>query len=103
MFWADSLGSNYIYSRLEEWSNLYGGFFKPCAYLSERAAKGDPLVRNLELVFVNHIKMREIYDTGSISIISMACISIHACGKCFFLKWFSKAAFENIRSCIIIL
>ncbi|KAA8548946.1 hypothetical protein F0562_000630 [Nyssa sinensis] len=40
MFWADSLGSKYICSRLEEWSNVYGGFFKPCAYLTERAAKG---------------------------------------------------------------
>ena len=55
MFWADSLGSKYIYSRLEEWSNLYGGFFKPCEYLAERAAKGAPLVRNLELLFVHHI------------------------------------------------
>ncbi|KAG6575075.1 hypothetical protein SDJN03_25714, partial [Cucurbita argyrosperma subsp. sororia] len=43
MFWADSLGSKYIYSRLEEWSKLYGGFFKPCAYLAERAAQGATL------------------------------------------------------------
>ncbi|KAL7080912.1 hypothetical protein ACP275_14G007900 [Erythranthe tilingii] len=43
VFWADSLGSKYICSRLEEWSNLYGGFFKPCSYLAERAAKGAPL------------------------------------------------------------
>ncbi|KAH7856829.1 hypothetical protein Vadar_005949 [Vaccinium darrowii] len=43
MFWADSLGSAYICSRLEEWSNMYGGFFKPCAYMAERAAKGAPL------------------------------------------------------------
>ncbi|KAK6122608.1 hypothetical protein DH2020_043644 [Rehmannia glutinosa] len=43
MFWADSLGSKYICSRLEEWSNSYGGFFKPCSYLAERAAKGAPL------------------------------------------------------------
>lgn len=48
MFWADSLGSKYIYSRLEAWSNLYGGFFKPCAYLAERAAKGAPLSSPLE-------------------------------------------------------
>ncbi|CAL5337879.1 unnamed protein product [Camellia sinensis] len=41
MFWADSLGSKYICSKLEEWSNVYdGGFFKPCAYLAERATKG---------------------------------------------------------------
>ncbi|KAH8495042.1 hypothetical protein H0E87_018285 [Populus deltoides] len=43
MFWADSLGSKYIYSRLEEWSKTYGEFFKPCAFLAERAAKGAPL------------------------------------------------------------
>ncbi|CAL5407188.1 unnamed protein product [Camellia sinensis] len=41
MLWADSLGSKYICSKLEEWSNVYdGGFFKPCAYLVERATKG---------------------------------------------------------------
>lgn len=49
MFWADSLGSKYIYSRLEEWSNMYGGFFKPCAFLAERAAKGAPLSAPLEM------------------------------------------------------
>ncbi|KAK6254475.1 Enoyl-CoA hydratase/isomerase - like 9 [Theobroma cacao] len=43
MFWADSLGSKYIYSRLEDWSKMYGDFFKPCAFLAERAAKGAPL------------------------------------------------------------
>jgi len=46
IFWADSLGSKYIYSRLAEWSKLYGEFFKPCAYLAARAAKGISLVRN---------------------------------------------------------
>ncbi|XP_022958921.1 glyoxysomal fatty acid beta-oxidation multifunctional protein MFP-a-like isoform X1 [Cucurbita moschata] len=56
MFWADSLGSNYIYSRLEEWSKQYGGFFKSCGYLAERATQGATLVRNLhanltELIF----------------------------------------------------
>ncbi|KAJ4841285.1 hypothetical protein Tsubulata_009570 [Turnera subulata] len=40
MFWADSVGSKYIYSRLEEWSKAYGEFFKPCAFLTERAANG---------------------------------------------------------------
>ncbi|KAJ7955127.1 glyoxysomal fatty acid beta-oxidation multifunctional protein MFP-a-like [Quillaja saponaria] len=48
IFWADSLGSKYVYSRLEEWSKLYGDFFKPCAYLAERAAKGTPLSSPLE-------------------------------------------------------
>lgn len=50
MFWADSLGSKYIYSRLEDWSKMYGDFFKPCAFLAERAAKGAPLVRKPETV-----------------------------------------------------
>ncbi|KAJ6710521.1 GLYOXYSOMAL FATTY ACID BETA-OXIDATION MFP-A PROTEIN [Salix koriyanagi] len=40
IFWADSLGSKYVCSRLEEWSNVYGAFFKPCACLAERASKG---------------------------------------------------------------
>lgn len=48
MFWGDSIGSKYICSRLEEWANMYGGFFKPCAYLAERAAKGAPLSSPLE-------------------------------------------------------
>ncbi|KAK0607937.1 hypothetical protein LWI29_022953 [Acer saccharum] len=48
MFWADSLGSKYIYSRLEEWSKLYGEFFQPCAFLAERAAKGAPLSAPVE-------------------------------------------------------
>ncbi|RXH80234.1 hypothetical protein DVH24_041381 [Malus domestica] len=43
LFWADLLGSEYIYSRLEEWSNTYGEFFKPCAYLAERASNGASL------------------------------------------------------------
>lgn len=44
MFWADSLGSKYIHSKLDEWSKAYGDFFKPCAFLAERASKGAPLV-----------------------------------------------------------
>ncbi|KAK1293873.1 hypothetical protein QJS10_CPA16g01554 [Acorus calamus] len=40
MFWADSIGARYICSRLEEWSKVYGDFFKPCAYLADRASKG---------------------------------------------------------------
>lgn len=43
LFWADMLGSKYIYSRLEEWSKLYGDFFKPCEYMAEKAAKGATL------------------------------------------------------------
>ncbi|KAF2310949.1 hypothetical protein GH714_018712 [Hevea brasiliensis] len=35
LFWADSLGSKYIYSRLEEWSKMHGEFFKPCDFLAE--------------------------------------------------------------------
>ncbi|TYH50468.1 hypothetical protein ES332_D10G208300v1 [Gossypium tomentosum] len=48
MFWADSLGSKYIYCRLEEWTKMYGEFFKPCAFLAEMAAKGAPLSAAVE-------------------------------------------------------
>ncbi|GKU85433.1 hypothetical protein SLEP1_g111 [Rubroshorea leprosula] len=48
MFWADSYGSNYIYSRLEEWSRTYGEFFKPCTFLAGRAVKGAPLSAPVE-------------------------------------------------------
>lgn len=40
MFWADTLGAKYIHSKLDSWSKTYGGFFKPSAYLAERASKG---------------------------------------------------------------
>nr|CAB3473099.1 unnamed protein product [Digitaria exilis] len=43
MYWADSMGAKYIHGKLEEWTKRYGGFFKPCSYLAERAAKGIPL------------------------------------------------------------
>uniref|UniRef100_A0A5B7B8V9 Putative glyoxysomal fatty acid beta-oxidation multifunctional protein MFP-a n=1 Tax=Davidia involucrata TaxID=16924 RepID=A0A5B7B8V9_DAVIN len=43
IFWADSLGSRYICSKLEDWSKIYGEFFKPCAYLAERASEGTSL------------------------------------------------------------
>ncbi|VVA96753.1 unnamed protein product [Arabis nemorensis] len=48
MFWADSMGSKYIYSKLDEWSKSYGDFFKPCAFLAERASKGAPLSSPVE-------------------------------------------------------
>ena len=44
MYWADSISAKYIHGKLEEWTNRYGGFFKPCSYLADRAAKGIPLV-----------------------------------------------------------
>uniref|UniRef100_A0A0D6R3F0 Uncharacterized protein n=1 Tax=Araucaria cunninghamii TaxID=56994 RepID=A0A0D6R3F0_ARACU len=40
MFWADSVGARHVYSSLKKWYETFGGFFKPCAYLEERAAKG---------------------------------------------------------------
>ncbi|XP_027916315.1 peroxisomal fatty acid beta-oxidation multifunctional protein MFP2-like [Vigna unguiculata] len=48
IFWADTLGSKYICSKLEKWSELYGEFFKPCAYLAARAARGIPLSGSVE-------------------------------------------------------
>lgn len=45
MLWADSFGAKYVHSKLEQWTKQYGNFFKPCAYLAERAAKGISLVQ----------------------------------------------------------
>jgi len=38
--WADIVGPKYIASRLNTWAKAYGDFFKPCAFLEERAASG---------------------------------------------------------------
>ncbi|XP_022729467.1 peroxisomal fatty acid beta-oxidation multifunctional protein AIM1-like [Durio zibethinus] len=43
MFWADTVGSNHIYTSLKRWSEMYGSFFKPSRFLEERAMKGMPL------------------------------------------------------------
>ncbi|XP_010915852.1 peroxisomal fatty acid beta-oxidation multifunctional protein [Elaeis guineensis] len=43
VFWADTVGADYINSRLKKWAEVYGGFFKPASYLEERAKKGLPL------------------------------------------------------------
>ncbi|CAN4104696.1 unnamed protein product [Withania somnifera] len=48
VFWADTIGSKYICSRLDEWSRMYGDFFKPCSYLAERASKGAPLSSTMD-------------------------------------------------------
>lgn len=43
MFWADTIGSEYIYSKLKTWHEAYGDFYKPSTFLEQRAAKGLPL------------------------------------------------------------
>ncbi|XP_058200097.1 glyoxysomal fatty acid beta-oxidation multifunctional protein MFP-a-like isoform X1 [Rhododendron vialii] len=48
IFWANSIGSTYICSKLKDWSMTHGDFFKPCAYLVERAAKGASLGASVE-------------------------------------------------------
>ncbi|KAK1390463.1 Glyoxysomal fatty acid beta-oxidation multifunctional protein MFP-a [Heracleum sosnowskyi] len=48
MFWGDLFGSKYICSTLEEWADEYGAFFKPCAYLVEKAATDAPLSSPLD-------------------------------------------------------
>lgn len=53
VFWADTVGAGYIYSRLKKWAEIYGGFFKPSSYLEERANKGLPLVLNLVILWSN--------------------------------------------------
>ncbi|XP_078158779.1 glyoxysomal fatty acid beta-oxidation multifunctional protein MFP-a-like isoform X2 [Carex rostrata] len=50
LFWADTMGTNYVYSRLMTWCKLYGGFFKPCDYLAERAIRGLSLGARIDQV-----------------------------------------------------
>jgi len=40
IFWADMVGAKYIASKLNQWAKTYNNFFKPCAFLEERAASG---------------------------------------------------------------
>eukprot|EP00271_Cylindrocystis_brebissonii_P012925 TRINITY_DN32437_c0_g1_i1.p1 TRINITY_DN32437_c0_g1~~TRINITY_DN32437_c0_g1_i1.p1 ORF type:complete len:724 (-),score=169.85 TRINITY_DN32437_c0_g1_i1:675-2846(-) len=40
VFWADLIGAKYIHDKLTKWASVYGGFFKPCKYLEERATRG---------------------------------------------------------------
>ncbi|KAJ7543317.1 hypothetical protein O6H91_09G032900 [Diphasiastrum complanatum] len=43
IFWADSIGANYVYSKLSQWAVTFGTFFKPSSFLEERANEGTPL------------------------------------------------------------
>lgn len=43
VYWADSIGAKRIHARLSEWEMKHGQLFRPCSYLSERAAEGVPL------------------------------------------------------------
>nr|CAB3460280.1 unnamed protein product [Digitaria exilis] len=47
MYWADSIGAKRIHVKLSEWEKNYGQFFRPCSYLSERAAGVVTLVRTM--------------------------------------------------------
>ena len=47
VFWADTVGAPYIYSKLSKWAELYGPYFKPSSYLEQRAKSGVPLVSTL--------------------------------------------------------
>ncbi|XP_047316266.1 peroxisomal fatty acid beta-oxidation multifunctional protein MFP2-like [Impatiens glandulifera] len=48
IFWADTYGSKYICSKLEEWSKSYGEFFRPCRFLADKAHKGASLSSGVE-------------------------------------------------------
>ncbi|KAJ3694535.1 hypothetical protein LUZ60_010015 [Juncus effusus] len=43
VFWADTVGADYIYNKLAKWAEIFGGFFAPCSYLEQHAKKGIPL------------------------------------------------------------
>ncbi|MCO5579515.1 hypothetical protein L7F22_033370 [Adiantum nelumboides] len=40
VFWADSMGASYIAARLNELSECYADFYKPCSWLNHCAANG---------------------------------------------------------------
>ncbi|PIM97731.1 Hydroxyacyl-CoA dehydrogenase/enoyl-CoA hydratase [Handroanthus impetiginosus] len=42
LFWGDTVGTKYIYSRLKNWCEIYGNFFKPSKLLEEKATKPIP-------------------------------------------------------------
>ncbi|KZV21558.1 glyoxysomal fatty acid beta-oxidation multifunctional protein MFP-a-like [Dorcoceras hygrometricum] len=52
VYWSDTFGSPYVHSNLENWSKVHGEFFKPCAYITECAAKRVSLVVHLYFFFV---------------------------------------------------
>lgn len=43
IFWADTVGADYIYRSLKKWTETYGDFYKPSRFLEERATRGIPL------------------------------------------------------------
>ncbi|XP_073052314.1 peroxisomal fatty acid beta-oxidation multifunctional protein AIM1-like isoform X2 [Primulina eburnea] len=40
VYWADTIGADNIYRKLKTLSEVYGNFFRPSNYLTERAARG---------------------------------------------------------------
>ncbi|XP_075509612.1 glyoxysomal fatty acid beta-oxidation multifunctional protein MFP-a-like isoform X1 [Primulina tabacum] len=53
IYWSDTFGSAYVHSNMKNWSKVHGEFFKPCAYITECAAKRVSFVNG-----TNHGKSR---------------------------------------------
>lgn len=51
VFWADLVGSKYIYERLLTWEKSFGGFFKPSRFLKERGIANAKLVNLFSAFF----------------------------------------------------
>ncbi|PIM97821.1 Hydroxyacyl-CoA dehydrogenase/enoyl-CoA hydratase [Handroanthus impetiginosus] len=48
VYWSNSFGSDYVYSKLERWAKEYGDFFKPCDYIGERSTKRISLANEIK-------------------------------------------------------
>eukprot|EP00271_Cylindrocystis_brebissonii_P001447 TRINITY_DN11708_c0_g1_i2.p1 TRINITY_DN11708_c0_g1~~TRINITY_DN11708_c0_g1_i2.p1 ORF type:complete len:734 (+),score=193.55 TRINITY_DN11708_c0_g1_i2:376-2577(+) len=56
LFWADTFGPKYICERLSEWQReIHADFFKPSAFLLERAASGTPLSATAQKPIVSKV------------------------------------------------
>lgn len=64
IFWADMVGAKYIASKLNQWAKTYNNFFKPCAFLEERAASGVRLVSNLSVLPFDDSSVGAEHDKG---------------------------------------
>lgn len=72
VFWADLVGPKYITSRLNAWATAYGDFFKPCAFLEERAASGVKLVTVSPWGAMTFLLLDLVIELGCINILNLA-------------------------------
>ncbi|XP_047963738.1 glyoxysomal fatty acid beta-oxidation multifunctional protein MFP-a-like isoform X1 [Salvia hispanica] len=59
-YWANNFDSGYVYSKLKNWSEAYGGFFEACDYIIEQAGKSTPVVSNTKLQTEQYLEAKQI-------------------------------------------